>query len=683
MSNDGPPKGSRWLGPVTMRQLGEWAGLSAVVVAALLLARYQSDLVPWQRVAGWSVLGIFLAYLLRRGWIRLFGPVLFYDLVRSARRTRTFVTRCAYLLLLLLFLWSVVGSQLENQSRLHNINGGGVDQNELQRTMAALAEAFFVTFMGVQFALAVFLTPAYVASGVSEEKERKTLEFLLATDLDSREIVLGKLAARVGYLTLLLLTGLPVLSAVQFLGGVAPELVLGGFAATALTVAGLSGLSILTSVYTRRSRDAIMLTYLGMAVYCGLCILGTALESANCVPKTPLFPGGPSPLDLVGAFQSGNPGYAIYNVFWGTSGSPQTAVRGVLTSYAVFHVLLTVVTVGLAVARLRPVALREAGGSPKAKAERHRAARPVGDRPMVWKELHHDVGVRFRRWGLVFMGILAALSFAPVPFILATASARYGYGYNRLEEEMNAYVRVVGTVVACVAMLGAAVRGSIAVRIERDKDTLDALLTSPLSTREILFGKWLGCLWGLRWPGVWLGSIYLLGLLTGGLSLLAIPPLVAVIVIYSGSLTLVGLWFSVVCRTTVRATVATVFASLGLGIGHWLVWLCCVPLLASGPGSGDGLKQLAEFQAGITPPFVLGFVLPFRSNEYPFGNAGIESEFKAFALIGTIAWVVFGAILWAVLNDRFQTDCNRADVLVPEGLPAKPLSKQPESQGAA
>jgi ABC-type transport system involved in multi-copper enzyme maturation permease subunit len=683
MSNDGRPRGNRWLGPVSVRQSGEWLGLSAVLIAALLLARFQGDLLLWQKVAAWSGLGIVLALLLRRGWIRLFGPVLFYDLVRNARRTRTFVTRCAYLLLLLLFLWSVVGSQLEQQSRLRNINGGGVEQSELQKSMAALAEAFFVTFMGVQFALALFLTPAYVASGIAEEKERKTLEFLLATDLDSREIVLGKLASRVGYLTLLLLTGLPVLSAVQFLGGVAPELVLAGFAATALTVAGLSGLSILTSVYTRRSRDAIMLTYLGMAVYCGLCVLGTALEAADCVSKVALFPGGPSPENLVGAFQAGNPGYAIYNLFSGKSGPPQTAVTGILTSYAIFHVLLTVVTIGLAVVRLRPVALREAGGGKKAKAERSRAARAIGERPMVWKELHHDAGVRFRRWGLVMIGLLAALSFAPVPFIWATSSTRYGYGYNRLEDEMNMYVRVVGTIVACVAMLGAAVRGSIAVRIERDKDTLDALLTSPLSTREILFAKWLGCLWGLRWSGVWLGTIYLLGMVTGGLSLFAVPPLVAVVLIYSGSLALVGLWFSVVCRTTVRATVATVFASLGLGFGHWLIWLCCVPLLAAGPGGGEGLKQVAEFQAGITPPFVLAGVLPFRSNDYPFGRDGIESEFKAFALIGTIAWIVFGAILWAVLNDRFQTDCNRADVLVPEGQPAKPSLPQPESQGAA
>ena len=97
------------------------------------------------------------------------------------------------------------------------------------------------------------LTPAYVAGAIADEKDRKTLEFLLATDLRSREIVLSKLASRLANLTLFVLTGLPILSLIQFLGGVDPNLVLAGFAVTALTMAGLGGLSILNST-TSRSR---------------------------------------------------------------------------------------------------------------------------------------------------------------------------------------------------------------------------------------------------------------------------------------------------------------------------------------------------------------------------------------------------------------------------------------------
>ena len=52
---------------------------------------------------------------------------------------------------------------------------------------------------------------------------------------------------------MLVITGLPILAALQFLGGVDPQLVLAGFAATLLTVASVAGLSIFNSVLCRRA----------------------------------------------------------------------------------------------------------------------------------------------------------------------------------------------------------------------------------------------------------------------------------------------------------------------------------------------------------------------------------------------------------------------------------------------
>src|SRR6185437_3660347 len=121
--------------------------------------------------------------------------------------------------------------------------------------LARLAEQFFFAFMTVQFLAIFVLTPGYTAGAIAEEKDRKTLEFLLATDLRSREIVLSKLMARLVNLVLLVLAGLPVLSLTQLWGGVEPALVLAGFAATLLTLFSLAGLSVLLSVYARRPRD--------------------------------------------------------------------------------------------------------------------------------------------------------------------------------------------------------------------------------------------------------------------------------------------------------------------------------------------------------------------------------------------------------------------------------------------
>jgi hypothetical protein len=149
--------------------------------------------------------------------------------------------------------------------------------------MPNLAGSFFKWFMSVQFVTVLLLTPAFAAGAIAEEKERKTLEFILATDLRNREIVLSKLASRFSNLGLLILTGLPILSITQFMGGVDPDLVLAGFAATGLTMASLTALSILQSVYAKKPRDAIILTYLATVAYLGLSSLALVLQDLKSI----------------------------------------------------------------------------------------------------------------------------------------------------------------------------------------------------------------------------------------------------------------------------------------------------------------------------------------------------------------------------------------------------------------
>jgi len=199
------------------------------------------------------------------------GPVFLSEFVRTSRRGRHAALRTAYALALFLFLLALYRNYSE-LTRVALMGAGG---------MARFAETFAYTFLAAQFLAVGALTPAYVAGAIAEEKERKTLEFLLATDLRDREIVLSKLASRALNLVYLVLAGLPVLSALQFMGGVDPQLVLAGFAATLLTVASLAGLSILNSVLCRRARDATVMTYLMAVTYLGLSGLSWLLLSAG------------------------------------------------------------------------------------------------------------------------------------------------------------------------------------------------------------------------------------------------------------------------------------------------------------------------------------------------------------------------------------------------------------------
>src|SRR5262249_60934626 len=71
------------------------------------------------------------------------------------------------------------------------------------------------------------LPPAYLAGAIAEEKDRRTLPLLFLTPLYDREIVLGKLFARLAHLGGVLLTGVPILSLLLLWGGVDRPVLLG------------------------------------------------------------------------------------------------------------------------------------------------------------------------------------------------------------------------------------------------------------------------------------------------------------------------------------------------------------------------------------------------------------------------------------------------------------------------
>ncbi len=559
--------------------------------------------------------------------------------------------------------------------------------------------------MVVQFLAAALLTPAYTAGAISDEKERKTLEFILATDLRNREIVLSKLASRLANLLLFLLTGLPILSFLQLLGGVDPGLVLAGFAATGLTVLSLASLSMLSSVLSRRSRDAIIISYLGAVAYLGISGLSrTLLLSQFGLADLPSTESWTSPVtvrDLVEWLCAGNPFVAVYHIFGGGGGPgltrPDEVLPEVLRNYAIFHLLVAGVCATLAVVRLRPVALKQTYDKQQKGSllGRWRLRPAVGDFPMVWKEVLAEPGFRLHWLGWALVGLLVLGSLSPTGFIVAEyiqevnqpSGPRSGFSWDeymnprrRLAREMNSVqVRFVGTCVACFLLLAVAVRAAGSITGERERQTLGSLLTTPLGSDAILFGKWLGSILSVRLAWLWLGTITFLGLVTGGLHVLALPGLLLAWAVYAAFLATLGLWFSTVCRTTLRAVLSTVFSAVGLSFGHWLIWACCIPLMWTGARRSefDWLEWVAKAQFGLTPPMALGW-LAFYGPEFekisywgPNGpvRGGIDEtsvHFTIFSILGMAFWAAATCVLWGATSRRLRVATGRTALRRPE-----------------
>ncbi len=619
-------------------------------------------------VATLALAGFMLAALSTIGWIRIFGPVLHYEAIRVARRGRYFLLRVGYaggLLLLLLWihmLWRMEYRHEENTTK----------------KMVELAAQYFTTYAVVQYFAVILLTPAYVAGCIADDKERRVLEFLLATDLSNQEIIFGKLVARVGNLLMLLLAGIPVLSCVQFFGGIDPLIMLVVNGATVMTMLGLVGISMVNSVQRRRGRDAVIVTYAVAFGYLCVCQLLWVLSEASLRSREPWVISLMACVrPCIDCLRWGDPTRAVYelgNAF--SSGSEQGyVILAIFQQFAIFHGLVFVLGVSYAVWRIRKIALAQAssGDGPR-KAKQDRMPRTVSNRPMVWKEVVAEGSLKLgflARWGL---NLLIACGFIPVGVIFYD---QFGSAFSRnsdwtmISTGVNAWLRYMNTILTTLMLMGIAVRAAGSIGSERDRDTLISLLTTPLSIGEIIAGKFWGALASVRKLGYWLGAVWLIGLGCGAVSPLALPVQLLAMAMPACAAAAFGIYCSVACSTTLRGLTLTMLGMLfGLG-GHWVFTsLCCFALMAFG-GASNGMEYFASFLGGMTPPAVFGLI-PCTTDQISKLSSDVISH-SVFWFIGHLMWCGVAAFFLNAATERFSRATHRLG-MVRRVAPSRPAA---------
>src|SRR5262249_48152180 len=139
------------------------------------------------------------------------GPVFHRELVTTSRRGRYYAIRAVYGLALL----GVVGGQYSARFEAMPLDASMVTIEARARFAAET-----IGYLSLAQQAGIFLlTPALVAGVVADEKRRKTLHYLLASQLSSGEIVVGKLASRVWFLLVFALIGLPLFVFLTLFGG--------------------------------------------------------------------------------------------------------------------------------------------------------------------------------------------------------------------------------------------------------------------------------------------------------------------------------------------------------------------------------------------------------------------------------------------------------------------------------
>ena len=699
---------SAWL----RRQLGFSNSRAAWTERAGILGLFAVGVGGWWLSRGTSLNGriillgfwlVLACILMRAEIIHLLGPVFFFEILRSSRR-RVHLSRVLYAGLLLASIVYVYLIQFNHR-----------DPDELS-LQTEVARSLFLVFFIMQMAFVGLLTPVIVAGCIAEEKERRTLEFVLATDLRGREIVLGKLAARVAGMLLLLLTGLPVLSFLEFIGGITPEELLAAMLVSVITLFSVAVVGITASVLSRRSRGAIISTFvilLGYLVLSGLAQAARftdfgrgSLDIANWTVEGS---------DVIDAFQAGNPIIQVVDlVSLQESGAPYgDALHDIVSDYAIFHGIASLVLLTWSVLRLRPVALSQSAGG-KTRQKRRRRLPAIGDAPMFWKEIYVERGHRLHLLLRIGMAIIVLASLLPalyvmydylihaiptwtdllrtstwkelllVPFTDAGshfASASSDWHLTQLQRDMNRWVRVAFAIIGSLMLLAITVRAAGSITGERARQTLDDLLATRLTNREIIDAKWIGSVLGVRRGFYWLGAILGLGLLTGGVSVIGAAIGVLALVMFALFFALLGLWFSARARNTFRSTIYACLAAIFALGGHWLftALCCCLPMETSPREFWDESFVAAQGTLlGLTPPAVLGFA-PMQSMTDLDHMRHDEPIALVFGFLSSLTFIVGTIILRSATTTRFIDTFGRSDTRRPEGKDPMAKFSPPEN----
>jgi len=194
------------------------------------------------------------------------NPVLQRELLVNLRMARAFV-----LLLLYLGLLALVVFLAWPQER----------QLDLTSNPEAARRLVKLVFLG-QYLLASLMAPSFAAGAITGEKERKSYEMLLASPLPPGAIVLGKLLASLCHLLLLVFASLPIVMLCLPLGGVSLYEALAAYLGLILSIITFGMISLATSSYFRRTSASLVVAYL---IILPLALLGVvsweALEGSG------------------------------------------------------------------------------------------------------------------------------------------------------------------------------------------------------------------------------------------------------------------------------------------------------------------------------------------------------------------------------------------------------------------
>lgn len=187
---------------------------------------------------------------------------------------------------------------------------------------AAIGQGIFAALLMLMTLQVVFLAPSSTSGAISLEREKQTLELLIATPISSVAIVIGKLLSALVYVFLLIAASIPLMAVVFVYGGISPEDMLSGYVVLVVTALGLGSFGLMCSSLVKRTTAATAITIFGvLAMTIGTAFILIFWAAMGTFDANGNRTGGPFGMRAPAVLAYVNPFIAQADVMCGTEAS--------------------------------------------------------------------------------------------------------------------------------------------------------------------------------------------------------------------------------------------------------------------------------------------------------------------------------------------------------------------------
>jgi ABC-type transport system involved in multi-copper enzyme maturation permease subunit len=369
-----------------------------------------------------------------RIFLAIENPVLRRELLTSLRSNKAFVLQFMFL--------SVIGAVVYLAW-----------PTEFVSNTQELVRRLFKTFGMSQLALLSILAPAFSASAMTIEKERRCIDLLMTSPIPPGTILLGKYFSSVVYLLLLVISTAPIAFVVLWLRGLGLSEIIGMYTLL-LSVASCFGMIGLTcSTFFHRSQSSLAITYMVVLPQALILLLCAQFIDGFFIFEVAMWPAG---ILLVATI-------VMYRACLARMRVPFDPVHKAAEEEDIST------QTGL-------VLVRDRFPDNLLAPPRDNELLPDGINPIYQKEIRSEIFGR----GTLFLRLIIQISmFLSVVFLTFLYLQR---------EHIFVYYLLIFTMLVSPAF------ACNTFTQEREKGTLSLLLTTLIKPSQVIFGKFLACL---------------------------------------------------------------------------------------------------------------------------------------------------------------------------------------------